>query len=275
MTEQLSQTRVRLAASSYLNSAPLIWSFLHGSLREQVSLLTDPTPARCAEMLKEGAVDAALVPAIECQRLANISVVPNVCVGARERVRSVVLVTRGGELREVETVALDTSSRTSVALVEIIFREFLKQTPRFVRHAPDLQRMLAQHDAALLIGDPALSISRTEFRVFDLVEVWREFTGLGFVFALWAKSARARTTTAADVDAEMFARARDEGTVHARDIAREYARTLSLPFEDLYEYLTQAICFSPDAEMRAGLQMFYNLAYKHRLIETLQTVLPD
>ena len=106
----------RLAASSYLNTAPLIWSFLHGSLRGQVQLLTDKAPARCAEMLANGEVNAALVPIIEYQRLANVAVVPDICVGSRLAARSVVLATRLNNLKKVKRVALDDSSRTSVAL---------------------------------------------------------------------------------------------------------------------------------------------------------------
>src|SRR5438132_10782259 len=105
----------RLAASSYLNTAPLIWSFVHGSQRDAVDLFTDTAPARCAEMLARGEVNAALVPVIEYQRLAGVSIVPDVCVGSRSAVRSVVLVTRRNNLKKVTRVALDDSSRTSVA----------------------------------------------------------------------------------------------------------------------------------------------------------------
>ncbi|MBA3568926.1 MAG: hypothetical protein H0W28_06185, partial [Pyrinomonadaceae bacterium] len=106
----------RLAASSYLNSAPLIWSFVHGSRKGTVNL-TDPVPARCAELLEEGAVEAALIPVIEYQRIPDISLIPDVCVGSKGNVRSVVLVTKFPDLRKVRSVALDQSSRTSAALM--------------------------------------------------------------------------------------------------------------------------------------------------------------
>src|SRR5437763_7330257 len=82
----------RVAASSYLNTAPLIWSFARGPRRGEVELLTDTAPARCADMLARGQVEAALVPVIEYQRLPEAAVVQGVCVGAREEVYSVVLV---------------------------------------------------------------------------------------------------------------------------------------------------------------------------------------
>ena len=94
-------------------------------------------------------------------------------------------VTRRARLEEVGSVALDTSSRTSAALVEVIFREFVGRAPRLAPSEPDLERMLAGHDAALVIGDPAMTFAREGLRVYDMAALWRRFTGLGFVFALW------------------------------------------------------------------------------------------
>src|SRR6476646_1618692 len=150
----------RIAASSYLNTAPLIWSFTRGSQRDDVELFTDTAPARCAAMLAKDEVDAALVPVIEYQRIPDILIVPDVCVGSKTAVRSVVLVTRKNNLKKVERVALDESSRTSAALVKILFREFLGFEPQWEISAPDVKSMLARADAALIIGDPAMTIPR-------------------------------------------------------------------------------------------------------------------
>jgi chorismate dehydratase len=158
----------RLAASSYLNTAPLIWNFLHGSQQQAVELFTDKAPARCAEMLVNLEVDAALVPVIEYQRMPDVALIPDVCVGSRSAVRSVVLVTRRNNLKKVERVVLDESSRTSAALTKIIFREFLGFEPQWKTASPDLGAMLREADAALIIGDPAMKIPREQFRVFDL-----------------------------------------------------------------------------------------------------------
>ncbi len=184
----------RIAASSYLNTAPLIWSFMYGTRRREVELVTDAAPARCADMLGAREVEAALVPVIEYQRIPQLAVVPGVCVGSRLRVRSVVLVMKDklNDLREVRTVALDISSRTSAALVQVIFREFLGFEPEWKTCAPDVASMLATADAALIIGDPGMSFSREHVVVYDLAELWREHTSLGFVFAMWmARRARA------------------------------------------------------------------------------------
>src|SRR5437879_3830739 len=136
----------RLAASSYLNSAPLIWSFQHSSRRNDIEMV-EAVPARCGEMLAQGLVDVALVPVIEYQRIPDLTVVPGVCVGSREKVRSVNLVSKLEDLKNVRRVALDESSRSSATLVKIMFREFLDCEPEWVSSAPDLERMLAEHDA--------------------------------------------------------------------------------------------------------------------------------
>ncbi|MCC6453161.1 MAG: hypothetical protein IT171_09720, partial [Acidobacteria bacterium] len=128
----------RIAASSYSNTAPLVWSFLYGSLRGSAELIMDTAPARSAELLASGRVDAALVPVFSYQTIANVKLVPDVCVGAKERVRSVCLVTSGMDLADVKSVALDVSSRTSAALTKIIFREFYSQEPEWTSTPPSI-----------------------------------------------------------------------------------------------------------------------------------------
>ncbi|HJQ30599.1 MAG TPA: menaquinone biosynthesis protein [Pyrinomonadaceae bacterium] len=256
----------RVAASSYLNTAPLIWSFARGGRRGEVELLTDTAPARCADMLARGQVEAALVPVIEYQRLPETAVVPGVCVGAKEEVHSVVLVTRGKTLDEVESVALSIESRTSAALVEIIFREFVGRAPRLEPFVPQLSDMLERHDAALVIGDPAMTFDRAGLRVYDMAALWREFTGLGFVFAMWMADAGA-SELVRSVD---FAAARDEGLAAVEEIAAEYERELGRPRAELFRYLTRNICFELDEAMRAGLELFFSLAHKHGVIQSLR-----
>ena len=263
MKPESTDIRPRIAASSYLNTAPLIWSFINGLQREAVKLFTDTAPARCAEMLRNGEVDAALVPVIEYQRISDIAILPDVCVGSRTSVRSVVLVTRKNNLKKVERVALDESSRTSAALVKIIFREFLGFEPQWQTSTPNLKAMLAQADAALIIGDPAMKIPRDQFRIFDLATLWHEFTGLGFVFAMWMT----RMDSMEKIRSVNFSAARDEGLANLDQIAQTYAREIGLPEEVIRRYLTDNIVFSVDGQMENGLTRFFALARKHNLID--------
>jgi chorismate dehydratase len=254
-----------MAASSYLNSAPLIWSFLHGSRKGTVDL-TDPVPARCADLLAAGTVEAALIPIIEYQRIPEISLVPDVCVGSKGNVRSVVLVTRAGHLREVRSVALDESSRTSAALMKIIFLEFLGVEPKWVTSRPNVDAMLKDNDAALIIGDPAMTFARDDLRILDMASLWREYTGLGFVFAVWAVLNKDLSKVAA-ID---FAAARDEGLDQIEEILSHYEREIPLPRQELKEYLTDDITFHVDGPMTQGMQLYFDLACKHRLIEQVK-----
>lgn len=256
----------RFAASSYLNSVPLIWSFMYGTRQRDVELMTDAAPARCADLLAHALVDAALVPVIEYQRIPEILVVPGVCVGAHHAVQSVRIVTSGLGLKDVRTVALDTSSRTSAALVQIIFREFLGREPQFTPCAPNLDRMLDAHDAALVIGDPGMTFRPEGLRIFDVASLWREYTGLSFVFAMWMVRESAQDKMRG-VD---FAGARDEGLAHVEEIAAQYESVLDLPRHDLSAYLLQNISFELDQEMYAGLELFYQLAHKHKLVSALR-----
>lgn len=256
----------RIAASSYSNTAPLVWSFLYGQNAGKYELILDNAPARSAELLREKRVDAALVPVIEYQRIEDVLLVPQVCVGARERVRSVCLVTKGEQLSDIKTVSLDVSSRTSVALSKIIFREFLGFEPVWRVAKPNLSEMLAESDCALLIGDPSLTIDAGKFRKFDLAETWKNFTGFGFVFAMWMTSAE-KAEIAKTID---FAGARDEGLNHLEEIVSNYETEIPLAREDFMRYLSENISYEIHDSMQKGLELFYKLANQHRLTEDIK-----
>jgi predicted solute-binding protein len=255
----------RISASSYSNTAPLVWSFLYGRNHGKVEIILDNAPSRSAELLAQDRVDAALVPVIAYQTIDDLRLVPDVCVGAREKVRSVCLITKGAELKKVRSVALDTSSLTSIMLTKIIFREFLGFEPEWRRAEPDIDKMLSNADCALLIGDPALQLSEPTAvtggltqRVFDLAELWRQHTGLGFVFAMWMTQ-----RAAIDID---FARARDEGLAHLDEIAANYQNDIALPPGEMKEYLSENISYSIDGPMRRGMELYFELAAKNDLI---------
>ncbi len=247
----------RLAASTYLNSAPLIWSFLHGSKRGTVDFI-DAVPARCAQLLSQNEVDAALIPVIEYQRIPDGALVPNVCVGSQKEVLSVVLVSKNTQLENIRSVALDESSRTSATLVKVIFREFLEREPEWTTRSPNLDEMLDRNDAALIIGDPGMTFPRTGLKVWDMATLWRNYTGFGFVFAMWM------VHEAIDVD---FAGARDEGVTRIEEIIDAYKDRIPM---DLRRYLTENIVYRIDESMQRGLQLYFELAHKHRLIERVK-----
>lgn len=217
-------------------------------------------------MLANGAVEGALIPVIEYQRIPNGSLVPNVCVGSRKEVLSVVLVSRDKHLENIRTVALDESSRTSATLVKVIFREFLEHEPEWTTRAPNLDEMLDKNDAALIIGDPGMTFSRRGLNVWDMANLWREHTGLGFVFAMWMVRDDA-IERAREVD---FAGARDEGVARLEEIVASYQDKIPMTVAELRNYLTENIVFEVDESMESGLRLYFELAFKHQLIERVK-----
>ena len=242
-------------------------------MQDAVQLVTDTAPARCGDLLARGEVEAALVPIIEYQRIPGAQVVPGVCVGSHSAVRSVVLISKHDDLKKVSRVGLDSSSRTSQALVKIIFREFLNCEPQWTTTSPNVHDMLKDNDAALLIGDPAMNLMLREVHVFDLASVWRRFTSTGFVFAMWMARAGA-VTAVREID---FAGARDEGLEHVEQIISECEADMPLPRAEIRKYLTENITFNLDDELEKGMRLYFDLARKHGLIENnkpLQFIAP-
>ncbi len=250
----------RLAASNYLNSAPIVHAFVEGSQALRCEIAPDPAPSACARMLAGGEVDGALIPSVEYQRISGLSVARGVCVGARHAVRSVLLISRV-PLDEIRSVALDEQSRTSAALVRILLGRFRGVRPEFEQAAPDLAAMLARHDAALMIGDPAMIADTTGCEAHDLARLWRAETGLPFVFAVWA--VRPERVRGADVD---FVAAMREGVEAIPAIAERFSARLGLERDDLVAYLTSNIHYELDDESLEGLGLFYRLAAEEGLI---------
>ncbi len=177
----------RVAAISFLNTAPL----LRGLENEAGLRLQSMLPAQCAEALRAGTADIGIIPVIEMARIPGLVALPEIAIAARSEVRSILLISRCPPAR-IRRLCLDPASRTSAALVQILLRrrfgaEFSIEPP-----TPDWQAMLARADGGLLIGDPALQVSvsgaaaAAGFETRDLAAEWHRWTGLPFVFALWA-----------------------------------------------------------------------------------------
>src|SRR5436190_18618706 len=205
----------KISVVKYLNAVPLAWGIMEGPQKQSFEPVLS-TPAECADQLSKGSVDVGLIPSIEFQRIKGCRIVPGPAVASMYQVRSVILVSVL-PLWKVKTVACDSGSRTSVALTRIIFDEFYHTRPDFRPAEPNITNMLAQSDAALLIGDNALKFMETHecpnielqkplvrlgsepVQVFDLAERWRFLTGLPFVFAFWAVREGFQDGTVVDV----------------------------------------------------------------------------
>lgn len=270
----MSKAKNKISIVKYLNAVPLAWGILEGAQKENFDSLLS-TPAECAEQLRRGGVDVGLIPSIEFPRIKDCRIVPGPTVAALYNVRSVILVSVL-PLWKVKTVACDNGSRTSVALTKIIFNEFYHTHPDFRPADPDLGNMLAQSDAALLIGDAALKFMEQNERpnaelqkpflrlgaepleVFDLAERWRFLTGLPFVFAFWAVRGGFKDESIVDT----LKQSRDFGVAHIPDIAARYSETLQIKKEFVQEYLEKNVHYYMDGSCLQALELFYEMAAK-------------
>jgi len=253
--------RLRISAISYLNTAPLMWDFEHGGAGSAFDI-SYTLPAQCAASLRDVTSDIGIIPAAAYCSIPHLAIIPGVAIASRRAVRSILLVSKV-PLKDVRTVALDTSSMTSVALTKVLFAKWWGGERTFSAMEPNIGRMLTDHDAGLVIGDPALQIDRSRFVTYDLAEEWIHFTGKPFVFAFWAVRQAALQDAASDVDlAALFQQSRDHGLESANvdHIAREWAPRLGLSEAMVEDYLTHSIHYSLDAECLAGLRLFFKYA---------------
>lgn len=202
---------IRVAAVKYLNTRPLVYGL---EARADLFALQLDVPSRCAAHLHDGSVDLAMLSAIEYLRRPDYRVVPGVAVASAGPVNSVALYS-ARQVEDIQSIALDSSSRTAVALLRILCAQRFGIDPEFVTMRPDLPAMLGRCDAALLIGDPALFASRDGVDKIDLGEEWTAMTGLPFVWCFWAgRSDRVRSDHVAALCA-----ARDRGTTSLDAVA--------------------------------------------------------
>ncbi len=253
--------RLRISAISYLNTAPLMWDFEHGSAGKDFEI-SYTVPARCAAQLAEGSADIGIIPAAAYTTIPDLLILPGVAIASRARVRSILLVSKV-PLEKLQRVALDTCSLTSVALTKVLFSKWWGGGRTFTPMEPNIEQMLQQHDAGLVIGDPALRVDRSQYLTYDLAEEWVKLTGKPFVFAFWALRKAALADASASLDfAEIFQRSRDHGLrpENLDRIARDWAPRTGLSEIQVKEYLTENIHYHLDPTILQGMELFYRYA---------------
>lgn len=246
-------TPVRLGAVSYLNVRPLVSGLAD---RPGVSLRFD-VPSLCARLLADGEIDLGMVPSITYLDRPGDRIVPGVCIGSDGPVDSVALFSRK-PIREIRSIALDSSSRTSAMLTRILCRRQFHIAPTFVPHGPDLDSMLASADAALLIGDPALFADAAAHRAIkiDLGAEWTGMTGLPFVWAFWSGRADAADAGVTRILNEAAA----IGRSNTDAVADAYCAGDSARQVIARRYLRQHMRFDLDDRAITGLETYYREA---------------
>ena len=277
----------------YLNTVPLVYGFTHGFLKGKYDL-SFTVPSQCADDLRDGRADVAIIPAIEFQRIDDLVVLPDLAIAAKRRVRSLLIVSRK-PIAEVQSIALDRSSRSTQVLTRILCAEHWQIKPAFFEATfSSAATILEQADAALLIGDPALrlaisisgnatlgangelmcspdkaGVNATEtLHVYDVVQAWRHLTGLPAVLAVWAGH---RDSVTPEIVAD-FAASKEYGVAHLAEISAAASVEQDLPAADLLNYLQQNIDFTLDSDNLAGLELYYCVAAKLGLIPRAKAI---
>lgn len=260
---------LRISAISFLNTAPLMWDFEHGTASKDFEI-EYTIPSECAAALAANRADIGIIPAITYAQIPGLVILPNLAIASKDRVRSILLVSKR-RIEDIRTVATDTSSRTSVALMQILFAKFFGGQRELTPHPPDLTEMLRDHDAALLIGDSALQISMhdSQYHLYDLGHDWHRLTGKPFVFALWAVRMDALHRQPQGMNLiQIFQQSRDHGVLpeSIAMLARDWAPRLGISEAEVAAYLTENIHYYLDRENHAGLQLFLTYAHEEGLI---------
>ncbi|MDP2877491.1 MAG: menaquinone biosynthesis protein [Holophaga sp.] len=251
----------RISIIDYLNSAPLNYGFKHGLGFEHFHLKFQ-VPSVCAEHLRSGEVDAGLISSIEFLRIPDLQIVPGLCIASPKRVRSVVILSKVPP-EEIQSLALDNSSRSSVVLGQILLRERYGANPTTHDMGPDLGRMLETHDAALVIGDPAMRAKKEGLIVMDLAEEWHAWTGLPFVFALWMVRGQAPELPVPGGVAPFFHKSLELGQQNLTAIIEEAWHSIGWTKLELREYLTENISYHLGEAERESLSLFFEKAVRH------------
>ena len=252
--------KLRISAISYLNTAPLMWDFEHGDAGSHFEI-SYTIPSACARALADGSADIGIIPAAAYTQIPGLQILPDVAIASRQAVRSILLVSKV-PVEKIRSVALDESSMTSVALAKLLL-QWLGLNPQYDSMQPDIEKMLATHDAGLLIGDPALQVDRTRYFTLDLAEEWIRVTGKPFVFAFWAVRGEALKESDPVIDLPaIFRNSRDHGLEPANlgKIVDEWSARLNLSSEEVRSYLTQNIHYRLDPTCLDGLRLFYRHA---------------
>jgi len=256
----------RLSIIEYLNAAPLNYGFRRG-LGAELFEFSYEVPSVCADQLRAGGVDAGLISSIEFLRIPSLRLVPKLCIASPKRVRSVLILSKVPP-QQIRTLALDASSRTSVALSRILLAERYGTLPRVTELPPDLPSMLAHHDAALMIGDAAMRAQKEGLLVLDLAEEWHAWTGLPFVFALWAVREDAPALPGLGGTASYFHQSLEQGLAHITDIVEEAWHRVGWTRLELQEYFTENIHYTLGDKELESLELFFSLAHAQGLATT-------
>jgi len=240
--------KYKVSAVSYLNTIPFIYGINNSKISNQIELLID-FPSECARKLSENEVDIALVPVAILKKNPKFKIVSDFCIGANGKVDTVCLYSET-PLKEIEEIYLDYQSKTSVELLRILCREYWKITPKFKNSEKGFEDKIEGRTAALIIGDRAFAANKKYKYVYDLSEIWKEMTGLPFVFACWISNKNIDENFLSEFNSALkFGLSEIDKSV---EIEKHNFPHCNNP----NDYLNNKISYILDKEKRKGMELF-------------------
>lgn len=258
----MSITPIVIGSVPYLNGRPLVrWFTDTEEGRASGIKVVEAVPSVLARMLEADEIAAALVSSVEIFRASGLTYAPDAAVTADGPVESVRLLSRV-PVPEIRSVALDTSSLTSVALLRILLSELYGISPCYISRPPDLEKMLAESDACLLIGDLGYREYDPSLHILDLGAAWKELTGLPFVYAPWIGRPERLTPELTDA----LRRAKEWGTAHLPEIAMIEHTRYNESYERAYHYVAEVMRYDIGDREREALRLFGEKVRAHGLV---------
>lgn len=239
------QRKIRVGAVSYLNTKPLIYGFEHGMMKDEAELVID-YPSKIASMLLENEIDVGLVPVAIIPEMKEYHIISDYCIGSVGEVASVCLFSEV-PMDKIEKILLDYQSRTSVALLKILIKEYWKINVIFEDTSGDYQSKISGTTAGLVIGDRALQQRKISPYIYDLGLEWKNLTGLPFVFAAWISNKKLE-----DSFKDAFNKSNKYGLDRLEGVIKQN------PYKclDLHYYYTDCISFHFDDPKKEALKLF-------------------
>jgi len=266
----MAEEKLKFGFHDFINAQPLLIPLKEKEQKLGVTLVTG-SPAGLAEQLKAEELDLAMIPSIEYLKdSGQYRLLPDIAVASRGPVGTVLFASRL-PLAEVKSIAMDVRSRTSAALLQVLLGKEFPSTVSMEPADPDPGVMLKNHDAALIIGDPAFGLRSVypDLKIFDLSEEWFEQTGKTFVHAIVA------VRKDIELGQEFLAtiqEAKREGLSRLESIAKFESERSGLAFETCLNYLTTKIIYDLGEEEINGLHHFRDLSFEKGILNQKEAI---
>jgi chorismate dehydratase len=253
--------KTRVSIVSYLNSKPFLYGLQNSDVAREIELSCD-IPSKVAAKLSFNLADVGLIPVAGLEDLDDYQIIGKYCIGAVRKVKTVVLASEV-PLEEIETILMDYQSRSSVLLAKVLAKFYWKKSFNWENTCNDFQNSsIKGKTAGVVIGDRVFDIENKYRYIYDLSEEWYSFTGLPFVFAVWAANKKV-----SGLFENAFNEALQSGIENMAEIVK--LEQPNYPGVDIARYFEQNISFELNNEKRAGMKKFLELARKLEMVELL------